>query len=191
MKKVVRLTESDLTRIVRRVIEERSSKDYVMDILNNQGIKTAKEMFGSTENIQNILGKEYLEKNLFKILKSKGIDFAISLVPDAEEFKRILGVQTPMEFLHLFDNLTIKPYRDKKQLFIFYDDNGNALLSVRYYSGKFTEVHVYGHVIWRTLLEVFNIKNYKNEVQEMIGQWLLDVYGIKADRVSASGRVDS
>ena len=46
MKKVVRLTESDLTRIVRRVIEERSSKDYVMDILNNQGIKTAKEMFG-------------------------------------------------------------------------------------------------------------------------------------------------
>ncbi len=191
MKKVVRLTESDLTRIVRRVIEERSSKDYVMDILNNQGIKTAKEMFGSTENIQNILGKEYLEKNLFKILKSKGIDFAISLVPDAEEFKRILGVQTPMEFLHLFDNLTIKPYRDKKQLFIFYDDNGNALLSVRYYSGKFTEVHVYGHVIWRTLLEVFDIKNYKNEVQEMIGQWLLDVYGIKADRVSASGRVDS
>ncbi len=191
MKKVIRLTESDLTRIVRRVIEERSSKDYVMDILNNQGIKTAKEMFGSTENIQNILGKEYLEKNLFKILKSKGIDFAISLVPDAEEFKRILGVQTPMEFLHLFDNLTIKPYRDKKQLFIFYDDNGNALLSVRYYSGKFTEVHVYGHVIWRTLLEVFDIKNYKNEVQEMIGQWLLDVYGIKADRVSASGRVDS
>jgi hypothetical protein len=191
LKKVVRLTESDLTRIVRRVIEERSSKDYVMDILNNQGIKTAKEMFGSAENIQNILGKEYLEKNLFKILKSKGIDFAISLVPDAEEFKRILGVQTPMEFLHLFDNLTIKPYRDKKQLFIFYDDNGNALLSVRYYSGKFTEVHVYGHVIWRTLLEVFDIKNYKNEVQEMIGQWLLDVYGIKADRVSASGKLDN
>jgi hypothetical protein len=191
LKKVVRLTESDLTRIVRRVIEERSSKDYVINIVNNQGIKTAKEMFGSTENIQNILGKEYLEKNLFNILKSQGVDTAISLVPDAEEFKRILGVQTPMEFLHLFDNLTIKPYRDKKQLFIFYDDNGNALLSVSYYSGKFTEVHVYGHVIWRTLLEVFDIKNYKNEVQEMIGQWLLDVYGIKADRVSASGKLDN
>ena len=104
MKKVVRLTESDLTRIVRRVIEERSSKDYVIDIIKTQGIKTAKEMFGSTENIQNILGKEYLEKNLFNILKSQGVDFAVSLVPDAEEFKRILGVQTPMEFLHLFDD---------------------------------------------------------------------------------------
>ena len=72
MKKVIRLTESDLTRIVKRVIKENNTKMELINTIKDEGFNSTAEMVGGV-------------KNLIKLL----------------------GVKTPTEFLHLFDDLDV------------------------------------------------------------------------------------
>jgi hypothetical protein len=54
MKRIIRLTESDLTRIVKKVIKENFMEerdyDYIMEILSNGGLHPNYEWFDEFEN---------------------------------------------------------------------------------------------------------------------------------------------
>ena len=54
MKRIIRLTESDLTRIVKKVIKENFMEerdyDYIMEILSNEGLYPNYEWFDEFEN---------------------------------------------------------------------------------------------------------------------------------------------
>jgi hypothetical protein len=49
--KVIRLTESDLTNIVKRVIKESAIKDSLIDMIKNDGWESAAELVGGDENL--------------------------------------------------------------------------------------------------------------------------------------------
>jgi len=51
MKKIIRLTESDLTNIVKRVIKENDAKDSLIDIIKEDGWESAAELVGGDENL--------------------------------------------------------------------------------------------------------------------------------------------
>jgi hypothetical protein len=51
MKKIVKLTESDLTNIVKRVIKESAIKDSLIDMIKNDGWESAAELVGGDENL--------------------------------------------------------------------------------------------------------------------------------------------
>lgn len=51
MKKVIRLTESDLTRIVKRVIKENSVKDDLIRVIKDDGWFDTTEIVGGDENL--------------------------------------------------------------------------------------------------------------------------------------------
>ena len=51
MKKVIKLTESDLTNIVKRVIKESAIKDSLIDMIKNDGWESAAELVGGDENL--------------------------------------------------------------------------------------------------------------------------------------------
>jgi prenyltransferase beta subunit len=56
MKKIIRLTESDLTRIVKRVIKENSAKDDLIQMIKNDGWDNTSEIVGGDENLKNLTG---------------------------------------------------------------------------------------------------------------------------------------
>ena len=56
MKKIVKLTESDLTNIVKRVIKESAVKDSLIDVIKEDGWKSAAELVGGVENLKNLTG---------------------------------------------------------------------------------------------------------------------------------------
>ena len=49
--KVIKLTESDLTNIVKRVIKESAIKDSLIDMIKNDGWESAAELVGGDENL--------------------------------------------------------------------------------------------------------------------------------------------
>jgi hypothetical protein len=51
MKKIIRLTESDLTNIVKRVIKESAAKDSLIDMIKYDGWESAAELVGGDENL--------------------------------------------------------------------------------------------------------------------------------------------
>lgn len=46
MKKIIRLTESDLTNIVKRVIKENSMRDDLIQMIKDDGWKSTAELVG-------------------------------------------------------------------------------------------------------------------------------------------------
>jgi len=56
MKKVIQLTESDLTNIVKRVIKENAAKDSLIDMIKNDGWESAAELVGGVENLKKLVG---------------------------------------------------------------------------------------------------------------------------------------
>jgi hypothetical protein len=56
MKKIVKLTESDLTNIVKRVIKENSTKDALIDMIKDEGWGYASELVGGYKNLKKLSG---------------------------------------------------------------------------------------------------------------------------------------
>ena len=53
MSKIIKLTESDLTRIVKRVIAENQSKvDALVDMIKSDGLRNVEKYFGDTEKVK-------------------------------------------------------------------------------------------------------------------------------------------
>jgi hypothetical protein len=56
MKKIIKLTESDLTRIVNRVIKENDIKMDLINTIKDEGFSSASEMVGGDKNLIKVLG---------------------------------------------------------------------------------------------------------------------------------------
>ncbi len=54
--KIIRLTESDLTNIVKRVIKENTAKDALIDMLKNDGLRPTAGLVGGIENLKKLTG---------------------------------------------------------------------------------------------------------------------------------------
>jgi len=58
MKKIIRLTESDLTNIVKKVIKESAAKDSLINMIKYDSWESAAELVGGIENLKNLTGIE-------------------------------------------------------------------------------------------------------------------------------------
>jgi len=56
MKKIVKLTESDLTNIVKRIIRENTAKDSLIDMIKNDGWGYASDLVGGSKNLKKLSG---------------------------------------------------------------------------------------------------------------------------------------
>jgi hypothetical protein len=54
--KIIKLTESDLTNIVKRVIRENTSKDSLIDMIKNDGWWYAADLVGGNKNLKKLSG---------------------------------------------------------------------------------------------------------------------------------------
>jgi hypothetical protein len=137
--KVIRLTESDLTNIVKRVIKENSAKDSLIDMIKYDGWQSAAELVGGIENL-----------------------------------KRLVGIETPMDFLNIFNDLDVVQSKQEPNWILFRYEKGNNMMI---YDRKRKDFSLSNLVIWSFLKYGFGL-NY-SETQEVTKEWLDEVHNLR------------
>ena len=140
MKKIIRLTESGLTNIVKKVIKENSLRQDLIQQIKEDGWKSVSELVGGYENL-----------------------------------KKLVGFKTPMDFLHLFDDLNVINSEEKPNLTLFRYEIGNKLMV---YNSVNNVVYINYNKIWRGLeIVFFELNDF--EIQELTQEWLYEVYDLR------------
>ena len=161
MKRVVRLTESDLARIVKRVIKEDTLKDSFTPRTNK--------------------AKSYV----YDLLTKKRYEKAINLVGGVSNFVKILELNSPDDFLKLFDNLKSEVYEPNPQWSFLKDHNGTKIIGILTYPSGRKRVTFNNRILGGVLSYVLDVPPHK--VEGVLAKWLKDAYGIEADEYSSSG----
>ena len=118
--------------------------------------------------------KNNLKVLLKQLIRSKGIQIAFSSVGGDDNFFEIMDINSPMEFLHLFDDLDVVQSEEKPDWTLFrYEPKNNLIIYVR----KHDLVFINYDKIWEVLEDVFNLKN--SEIKELTQEWLSEVYNLK------------
>jgi hypothetical protein len=91
-----------------------------------------------------------------------------------ENLVKLLGITSPMEFLHLYDNLNISKNKEEPDWVLFNNDVGNNLMI---YNEKNKVVYIDNNEIWLILRKVFGITS--PEIQELTKEWLKNVYKLR------------
>jgi hypothetical protein len=139
MKKIIKLTESDLTNIVKRVIKENAAKDSLIDMIKYDGWESAAELVGGDENL-----------------------------------KKLTGLESPMEFLNLFNDLDVVQSEEEPNWILYrYKKRDNMMIHNR----QNDDVYISDNAILGVLRKGFNL-NY-GETQQLIEEWLSEVYNLK------------
>jgi hypothetical protein len=147
MKKIVRLTESDLTRIVKRVIKENSVKDDLIQMIKYDGWESAAELVNGVGNL-----------------------------------KKLTGINTPMEFLHLFDDLDVVQSKQEPILTLFrYEDGNNMMI----YDRERKDFFISDYIIWSFLKKGIGLNRFVME--KVIKEWLFEVYNLRGVTLVPSG----
>ena len=86
----------------------------------------------------------------------------------------ILNIKTPMDFLHLFDDLDVVQSKEEKNWTLFrYKPNQNLMV----YNRKNDDVYINYYEIWSVLTNKFEL-NY-SEIQQLTKEWLAEVYKLR------------
>ena len=189
MKKIIRLTESDLTNIVKRVIKENAAKDSLIDMLKNDGLRYTTELVGDFENLKKIIGNKLTKSETLDLIKTVGTPITISILGGEDNFRESLEVNTPEEFLSLFNDLKPELYKSNPNYYFLVDDNGLRVVGIKIYESGFTRVSVVGKIFWYGLGYGFNLR--ENQIMKMIEKWLRDNYGIDANEVVTTGGLNA
>ena len=139
MKKIIKLTKSDLTRIVKRVIKENSVKDDLTQMIKYDDWKSTAELVGG-------------DKNLLKII----------------------GITTPMDFLHLFDDLSQVQSKELENSMLFRYKSGRNIMIYDRNNGW---VYISYYDIWSVLKYEFGLNN--SEIKQLIQEWLSETYNLR------------
>jgi len=185
MKKIIKLTESDLTNIVKRVIKENAAKDSVIDMLKNDGLRPTGELVGSFENLKKIIGNKLSKSETLDLIKTIGTEPTFSILGGEDNFRKSLGVNTPEEFLSLFNDLKTELYKSNPNDYFLVDDNGLRIVGIRIYESGLKRASVVGKILFHGLGYGFNLR--QNQIMELLEKWLEDSYGIDVNEVVTSG----
>jgi hypothetical protein len=139
MKKIVRLTESDLTNIVKTVIKENAAKDSLIDMIKEDGWEETSELVGGSENLE-----------------------------------KLVGIKTPMDFLHLFDDLNVVQSEETPDWTLFKSEKRTKLMV---YNRLRNIVYINYYKFWRVLEYGFYLND--SEINELIQEWLDEVYNLR------------
>ena len=124
--------------------------------------------------IRKILKEETLKQNLIDEIKEIGFNDTVNLVGGIDNLFKILNINTPMDFLHLFDDLDVVQSEEESDWTLFrYKPKQNLMI----YNIKNNYVYIDYDDIWSVLEEHFGLNN--TEIQELTEMWLGEVYNLR------------
>ena len=126
------------------------------------------------ERIRHILKEESLKKTLIDMVQEGGVYSAEGLVGGVENLLEILNIETPMEYLYLFNDLEMVKDPEWPNLILFKNKSKHNIML---YILKQEEIYIHVEIVWYFLMNYFNMSYY--EVQGLTKEWLSDIYDIK------------
>jgi hypothetical protein len=127
-----------------------------------------------TESQYNLLFESKFKENLKQEIKNFGINDTAKLVNGFDNLMEILNIDSPMKFLHLFDDLEQVQSEENPDWTLFrYEPKHNLII----YDRKYDNVYINYDEIWKILDDVFNLNT--PEIQELINEWLFEVYNLR------------
>ena len=114
-------------------------------------------------------------KDILKLsIKDLGIQSTIDNVGGWENFCKVLNIESPMDFLHLFDDLKQAQSEERKDLILFrYKPNYNLMI----YVTENETVYIDYNEIWSFLEDKFGL-SYE-ETRAFTKKWLDNVYNFR------------
>lgn len=126
-----------------------------------------------SESQYDLLFESKLKQNLKQEIKDFGIKDTAGLV-GFDNLMKILNIDSPMKFLHLFDDLDVVQSEEIPVWTLFrYKPKHNLMIHDR----KNKTVHINYEEIWKVLGNVFNLEYSK--IDELLKEWLFEVYNIR------------
>ena len=117
------------------------------------------------------------------MIKSYGLEIAGKAVGGIDNLFKILDINTPMDFLHLFDDLDVVQSEEEPNWTLFrYKPRQNLMI----YNRKNNYVYIDYYDIWSVLEEHFGLKY--GEIQELTKMWLGEVYNLRGITTKYFGR---
>ena len=114
------------------------------------------------------------ENKLEKVLKQSGTDKTIKLLGGWDNFCNVFNIESPMDFLHLFDNLEQVQSEEKEDWTLFrYKKGYNFII----YDRKNDKVYINYDEIWSFLSDKFGLNYYK--IKSLTQEWLGEVYNLR------------
>jgi hypothetical protein len=148
------------------------------------------------ENIRRILREESkntsLQDKVLYILKSKGVYLASKAVGGFKNLFKILDINSPMDYLHLFDDLKIIPLSETEFSDGFF--NETDVYCYGYNPDKIIFIHfkyvthegrISYEEIWGILREEFEL-SYE-ETKELTKEWLNSVFDLQVTNTFDDG----
>ena len=121
------------------------------------------------------------ENKIKNVLKQSGTEKTIKLLGGWENFCKVLNIETPMDFLHLFDDLEQVKSEKKENWTLFRYKKGENLMI---YDRKNEIVYINNYEIWLFLEDKFGLSYY--ETQRITQDWLDEVYNLRGVRTITS-----
>ena len=122
-----------------------------------------------------ILITENKFKDTIKLsLKELGIQSTIDNVGGWDNFCKVLNINSPMDFLHLFDDLEVVQSEKKENWTLFRYEKGDDLMI---YDRKSKEVYISTYDIWSFLDDKFDLTY--SVIQGVTKKWLGEVYNLR------------
>lgn len=109
------------------------------------------------------------------LIKSDGWANTTKLVGGDENLIELLGIKSPMEFLHFYDDMDVVNSEENKNKVLFRYNKGHNLMVVDKKDG-FT--YIYNPDIWSILEIVFGL-NF-DDIEKLINVWFDDVYNLRS-----------
>jgi len=134
-----------------------------------------------TESQYNLLFESKLKQNLVQQIKDFGIKDTAELVNGLDNLFEILNINSPMEFLHLFNDLNVVQSEENPDFTLYrYEPKRNLMI----YNEKYNHVFVNSEDIWIPLLDagLFN-----PDIQKLTREWLANVYNLRGVTTSKFG----
>ena len=127
-----------------------------------------------TEQQYKLIKEDSLKQSLLDNIKEYGVEDTMSLVGDFNNLSQLLNINSPMDFLHLFDDLDVVQSEERQEWTLFrYEKHKNFMI----YDRKIDIVYFNYDKIWSFLKHGFGL-NY-SETQELTKTWLDEVYNLR------------
>ena len=114
------------------------------------------------------------ENRLEKVLKDNGTEKTIKLIGGWKNFRKVFKIESPMDFLHLFDDLEQVQSEEKDYWLLFRYKKGNNYMI---YDREKKVVYISYYEIWSFLDVNFGL-NY-SEIKSLTQGWLDEVYNLR------------
>ena len=139
------------------------------------------------ELIRHIIKEETNRKTrMVKIINNMGIDKTIEMIGGFDKFEKIMDINDPMDYLHLFNGMDEVESKQYEKSFIY---RFNPKRNIMMVNPNVERVYINQYEIWNVLRREFVLNN--NEALDAVNEWLKDEYGVEDFMLLVSSALDT